>query len=82
MSQKDSAESREARNDPQVDTNSLQSGASGGDIARDIGTRDEEKTATGSDPEPTRATKQDKLQPDTGTRSDHEGAQGKLGGQP
>ncbi len=53
-----------------------QSGAGGGNTAHDIGSRDEEKSARGGDPEPTRATKQDKPQPDTGTRSDHEGAQG------
>lgn len=79
--QKESAESREARNNPQVDA-SLQSGASGGEMARDIAARDEEKAATGGDPKPSRATKQDKLQPDTGTRSDHKGAQGKPGDQP
>ena len=38
------------------------------------GSRDEEKAAMGSDPEPTRVTKKDKVQPDTGTRSDNEGA--------
>ncbi|EQB06156.1 hypothetical protein FHS51_001033 [Sphingobium wenxiniae] len=54
-----------------------QGGTGGGNIARDVGSRDEEKTATGADPEPTSVTKKDKLQPDTGTRSDHEGAQGK-----
>ena len=53
-----------------------QSGAGGGNTARDVGSRDEERTATGGDPEPTRVTKQDKIQPDTGTQSDHEGAQG------
>lgn len=52
-----------------------QSGTGGGNIARDIGSRDEERTATGGDPEPTRVTKQDKVQPDTGTQSDNEGAQ-------
>lgn len=52
-----------------------QSGSGGGNTARDVGSRDEEKSATGADPEPTRATKQDKVQPATGTRSDHEGAQ-------
>ena len=34
----------------------------------------EEKAAMGGDPEPTRVTKEDKVQPDTGTRSDNEGA--------
>lgn len=52
-----------------------QSGSGGGNTARDIGSRDEEKAATGADPMPTRPTKQDKPQPDTATRSDHEGAQ-------
>ena len=52
-----------------------QSGTSGGTTARDVGARDEEKGATGGDPEPTRVTKQDKVQPATNTRSDHEGAQ-------
>jgi hypothetical protein len=52
-----------------------QGGAAGGNTARDIGSRDEEKTARGGNPGPTRVTKQDKVQPDTGTQSDHEGAQ-------
>ena len=52
-----------------------QGSAAGGNTARDVGSRDEEKTARGGDPEPTRVTKQDKVQPDTGTQSDHEGAQ-------
>ncbi|WP_022683888.1 hypothetical protein [Sphingobium bisphenolivorans] len=50
------------------------SGSGGGGTARDVGSRDEEKTAMGGDPEPTRATKQDKVQPDTATRSDNKGA--------
>ena len=45
------------------------SGSGGGNLARDIGSRDEERTATGGDPE------QDKVQPDTGTQADNEGAQ-------
>ena len=52
-----------------------ESGTSGGGTAQDVGSRDEEKTATGGDPQPTRVTKEDKVQPDTGTQSDHEGAQ-------
>ncbi len=52
-----------------------QGSAAGGSLARDVGSRDEEKSARGSDPEPTRVTKQDKVQPQTGTQSDHEGAQ-------
>ncbi len=52
-----------------------QGSAAGGDLARDVGSRDEEKSARGGDPEPTRVTKQDKVQPQTGTQSDHEGAQ-------
>ncbi len=51
-----------------------QGSAAGGDLARDVGSRDEEKSARGGDPEPTRVTKQDKVQPQTGTRSDNEGA--------
>ena len=51
-----------------------QSGAAGGGTARDVGSQDEEKAAMGGDPEPTRVTKEDKVQPDTGTRSDNEGA--------
>lgn len=52
-----------------------QSGSSGGGLARDVGTRDEERAARGGEPEPTRATKADKLQPRMPTRADHEGAQ-------
>ena len=52
-----------------------QGSAAGGDLSRDVGSRDEEKSARGGDPEPTRVTKQDKVQPQTGTQSDHEGAQ-------
>lgn len=52
-----------------------QSGAAGGETARDVGSRDEEKTAMGGDPQPTRVTKGDKIQPDTGTQADNEGAQ-------
>ena len=52
-----------------------QGSAAGGSLARDVGSRDEEKSARGGDPEPTRVTKQDKVQPQTGTQSDHEGAQ-------
>jgi hypothetical protein len=51
-----------------------QSGSAGGTLAADIGSLDEEKTALGGDPEPTRATKQNKVQPNIPTRSDHEGA--------
>lgn len=52
----------------------MQSGSSGGGIATDVGTRDELKRETEGDAGITRVTKQDKIQPDTGTRSDHEGA--------
>lgn len=48
-----------------------QSGASGGTLATDVGSEDEEKTALGGEPEPTRVTKEDKVQPPTPTRSDH-----------
>jgi len=52
-----------------------QSGRSGGRLADDIATRAEQKTARGGEPEPTRATKGDKVQPRIPTRSDHEAAQ-------
>ena len=51
-----------------------QSGSSGGGLATEIGSRDEERSARGKAPEPTRATKQDKVQPNIPTRADHEGA--------
>src|SRR3546814_11826460 len=41
-----------------------QGGSSGGTIARQVGSRDEEKNARGGDPEPTNVTKSDKIQPD------------------
>ena len=50
-----------------------QSGRGGGGTATEVGSRDEEHSALGGDPEPTRVTKKDKIQPDTGTRSDHAG---------
>lgn len=37
-----------------------QQGSSGGDMARQVGQRDEEKTATGGDPEVTKVQKADK----------------------
>ena len=52
-----------------------QSGTSGGRVAADVGSRDEQRTAEGGDPEPTRATKSDKVQPNIPTRADHEAAQ-------
>src|SRR3546814_6149057 len=51
-----------------------QGGSSGGTIARQVGSRDEEKNARGGEPEPTNGTKSDKIQPDTGKSSDQEGA--------
>lgn len=51
-----------------------QSGTTGGDLAREIASRDEEKTATGADPQPTGTTKSEKVQPRIPTRADHEGA--------
>lgn len=63
------------RRGEEEDSRAAQQGAGGGNVARDIGSRDEEKSATGGDPESTRVTKQDKVQRDTGTQSDHEGAQ-------
>lgn len=50
------------------------SGSGGGVTARDIGSRDEQRTATGGDPEQTRVRKKDKIQPATATRSDHSGS--------
>lgn len=54
----------------------MQTGSSGGTVATDVGTRDELKRETEGDAGITRVTKQDKVQPDTGTRSDHRGAAG------
>ncbi len=51
------------------------SGASGGRVAADVGSRDEARMAIGSDPQPTRATKGDKVQPKIQTRADHQAAQ-------
>ncbi|MCW6533597.1 hypothetical protein [Sphingomonas lycopersici] len=51
-----------------------QSGSAGGEVARDVGSRDEERSAKGTDPEMTRVQKKDKIQPTTRTRADHEGA--------
>jgi hypothetical protein len=51
-----------------------QSGNGGGTLATEIGSRNEEKSALGGDPEQTRATKDDKVQPSIATRSNHEGA--------
>jgi hypothetical protein len=52
------------------------SGSFGSSIAAEIGSRDEEKTAKGADPEITRPTKGDKRQPRIPTRSDHDGGRG------
>ena len=51
-----------------------QSGSSGGNLATDIGTRDDLDRETDGDDGMTRVRKDDKRQPETGTRSDHEGA--------
>lgn len=48
-------------------------GSSGGTLATDIGAQDEERTALGGDPEPTRVTGADKVQPNIPTRADNEG---------
>ena len=58
------------RNDPHADNDLMdsatepptpsQSGSSGGDMQREIGARDEEKTSTGADPQPTSVRKGDK----------------------
>ena len=51
-------------------------GRSGGATATDIGTRDEEKTATGGDGGPTNVNKGHKVQPFIATRADNDGANG------
>lgn len=51
-----------------------QSSSSGGALATEIGSEDEERSALGGDPEPTRVTKNDKVQPLTTTRADNSGA--------
>ncbi|SFS03606.1 hypothetical protein [Sphingomonas jatrophae] len=48
---------------------------SGGRVATDVGTRVEVNKALNPDASATSATKSDDVQPDTGTVSDHEGAQ-------
>jgi len=53
-----------------------QQGSSGGAIATDVGTRDEEKTATGGDGGVTNVHKSDKVQPFIATRADNDGANG------
>jgi len=50
-----------------------QSGRSGSSIGAEIGSREEERAALGGDPEITRPTKSDKLQPRMTTRADHDG---------
>jgi len=62
---------RDLRDDPPTPS---QSGSSGGTLATDIASEDEEKTALGGDPEPTRVTGEKKRQPIIPTRADHEGA--------
>src|SRR3546814_20003300 len=47
-----------------------QGGSSGGTIARQVGSRDEDKNARGGDPEPTNVTKSDHIPPGTGPRRD------------
>jgi hypothetical protein len=68
-----SRDDRDLRDEPEAPA---QSGSGGGGIATEIGSRDDQKLALGGDPEPTRATKQDKVQPRIPTRADHEGAGG------
>ena len=53
-----------------------QGGASGGELARDVGKRDEQKRATASRSGVTRATKSDAVQPQPATRSDRRGSGG------
>lgn len=52
------------------------SGRSGGDIATDVGTRDEEKRALDPDSGTTNVEKHDKTQPFIATRADNDGANG------
>lgn len=61
--------------DAELSEAGAQSGRSGGRVADAVAARDEEKSALGGDPEPTRDTKRDKLQPEIPTRADHQGAQ-------
>jgi len=49
-------------------------GRSGGNVATDIGTRDEVRQAVDPSAGVTRVSKGDKVQPQIPTRSDHEGA--------
>jgi len=53
-----------------------QQGSSGGTTAVDVGTRDEQKTATGGDGGITNVHKSDKVQPIIPTRADNDGANG------
>lgn len=53
-----------------------QQGSSGGRIATDVGTRDEEKSATGGETGITNVHKSDKVQPFIATRADNDGANG------
>ena len=50
-----------------------QQGSSGGGLATDVASLDEERTALGGDPEPTRVHGADKVQPNIPTRADNEG---------
>jgi len=51
-------------------------GSSGGTVAVDVGTRDEQKTATGGEGGVTNVRKGDKVQPFIATRADNDGANG------
>jgi hypothetical protein len=53
-----------------------QGGRSGGDIATDVGTRDEEKQALHPEAGVTNVHKRDKVQPFIATRADNDGANG------
>jgi len=53
-----------------------QQGSGGGNIATDVGMRDEEKTATGGAGGITNVQKRDKEQPFIATRADNDGANG------
>ena len=60
MTKRDPHADNEMIDEMQKERAPSQSGSSGGNMARAIGSRDEENTATGSDPEVTRVHKGDK----------------------
>lgn len=64
------AEGRDDRDLDDAPTPSHQ-GSSGGTLATDIASEDEERNALGGDPEPTRVTGENKVQPNIPTRADN-----------